>query len=352
MSTGFDRGLKMGGLCKEKESGKKGVVLGILKRSTTTAKVQWETNGETAYVPVTQLEHIEPPPFCIHKLTGITLEVLKNIARLSGITNQIKMPQCHLTPEEEKLLVPESALKERKKTRGDLFHACSSDPQLFAAKRNVAKSVESLSNEMVSNIMGEIRKMSSEKTVSQDSAEVGDADEEQKKQVEIKKQLIVKLLNTERECLQLAFLQLAALKVLNLLLTTNEYSQHFLFPSVFDKEHTDDGEKTDTIKWIMTHVVSKSVQPCKLKNIVSIAEIERAESILQLNYVKCKSEEDLNTIFNTEVTVPSRKFPQQSDCSDFRNILERPTPCHLRPSSSRFGMSLVFSDGTNGTSSK
>lgn len=345
MLLGFDRGLKMGGLCKHKETGKRGVVLGILKKGITTSKVQWETSGEIADVPLTQLEHIEPTSFCINKLTGVTVEHLKYIARLSGITNEMKMPQYHLSADEEKLLLPDSASKERKKMC-DLFFSCASDPQLSATNKNQdgfkkvsAKTVESLSNEMASNIIGEIRKMSTEKTVNQEDGETNEPDEEQK---EIKRQLMVKLLNVENECLRLAFLQCSALKVLNLLLTTNEYSQHFLFPSVFDKEET--AEKTDVIKWIMSHVVNKSVQQCKLKSIVSMAEIERAESILHLNYVRCKSEEDLSKVFNTEMRLPKHPVNTTQQSEEFK----KPSSCLLRPCSSRFGM--AFSDTTTGNS--
>lgn len=325
----------MGGLCKQKETGKKGVVLGILKKGITTAKVQWENNGEIADVPIYNLEHIDPNPFSVKKLTGITLELLKFIARLSGITNEIKMPQCHLTPEEEKLLLSDNSTKNRNKT-------IASDSQLYSiknsdgtnSKRNIAKTVESWSNEMVSNIMGEIRKMSSEKLINQDETQL-ETDEEQTQQIELKRQLMIKLLNVEHECLQLAFIQCSALKVLNLLLTTNEYSQNFLFPSVFDKEISceSSAEKTETIKWIMSHVANKSIQQCKLKHIISLAEIERAESILQLNYVKCKSEEDLSKIFSCEV--PKTKQRAESEC---RPIPERPATSLYRPSESQINI--------------
>lgn len=61
----------MGGLCQQKDTGKRAIILGILKKGITTVKVQWEANGETADVPIAQLEHIEPIPFCVSKLTGI-----------------------------------------------------------------------------------------------------------------------------------------------------------------------------------------------------------------------------------------------------------------------------------------
>lgn len=68
--VGLDRGLRMGGLCKHKTTGKKAVVLGILNKGITTVKVQWEVDGDISDVPVIQLEHIEPVPFSISKLKG------------------------------------------------------------------------------------------------------------------------------------------------------------------------------------------------------------------------------------------------------------------------------------------
>lgn len=283
---------------------------------------------------------------------GVTLEVLKQITRLSGITNEIKMPHYHLTAEEEKLLLPEvRGGKDHKKT-GMLYS--SSDSQMCTSKKVVsAKTVETLSNEMVSNIMGEIKKMSTEKIVQNDPSLSG-SEEDQQKQEETKRQLVVKLLNVELECLQLAFLKCAALKTLNLLLTTNEYSQHFLFPSVFDKDSTHENgttniDKTDVTKWIMSNVVNKAVQQYKHRNVTSIAEIERAESILHLNYIRCKSEEDVNKVFETEVNSSSADLttittPQSSLNDELRSFVERGMACLPPPSSSRFGMSLNFSD--------
>lgn len=321
----------MGGLCKHKETGKTGVVLGVLKKGITTAKIQWESSGETTDVLLTQLEHIEPIPFSISKLSGITLDLLKYISRLSGITNEIEMPQYDLT-DEEKLLLPD------KKPKPVVFKRsyCSPEPQV-CPKRVLTKTVESLSNEMVSNIMGEVIKMSSDNTINQD-VEVNEPDEEQRNQRELKIQLMLKLLNIENDSLRLAFIQCAALKTLQLLLTTNEFSQHFLIPCVFDKD--EDVEKTDAIKWIMLHVVNKSIQQCKSKSIVSVAEIERAESILQLNYVKCKSEEYLNKTSEKSLA----KCPVNSTLQQQENEFKIPAACMLRPSSSQFGMSLGLSD--------
>lgn len=70
ISVGFDRGLRMGGLCKHKTTGKRGIVLGIRKKGATSVKVQWEVDGDVSDVLISLLEHIEPTPFCVNKLNG------------------------------------------------------------------------------------------------------------------------------------------------------------------------------------------------------------------------------------------------------------------------------------------
>lgn len=62
----------MGGYCKHKSTGKKAIVLGILKRGTTTVNVQWEGEGGISDISLSNLEYIEPSPFVIAKFTGKT----------------------------------------------------------------------------------------------------------------------------------------------------------------------------------------------------------------------------------------------------------------------------------------
>lgn len=66
----MDRGLRMGGLCKHKNTGKKGIVLGILKKGITVVKVQWIPDGDISDVLTVLLEHIDPSPFNSPKLRG------------------------------------------------------------------------------------------------------------------------------------------------------------------------------------------------------------------------------------------------------------------------------------------
>lgn len=101
----------MGGICKHKTTGKKAIVLGILKKGITTVNVQWDSDGGVSDVTISNLEFVEPPPFSINKFIGLTPHVLLQIARLSGITNEIAMPNFDLTEDEQMLLQPNRGQK-------------------------------------------------------------------------------------------------------------------------------------------------------------------------------------------------------------------------------------------------
>lgn len=170
--------------------------------------------------------------------------------------------------------------------------------------------MESLTNEMVLDIMGEVTRLTTEKTNTQSTSEISDdgvKKEEEKNRLE-SKLVETKLLNYELISLRLAFIQFAALKTLNILLTSSKYSELLLVPDAYtinkdlktdgvcDKELSDlydDVELKESLKYLMQCVVNKSIEVCKMKSVVNMAELERAETVLHSIYTKAKSEEGL-----------------------------------------------------------
>lgn len=208
-----------------------------------------------------------------------------------------------MTSEEENLL--KSDYKNGDGKRRHSWYSCetwrsNSDSQVTAQNENkqpVTRTMESLTNEMVSSIMGEVKRLSTEMTTTQSETVLTDMDENNKESEKYESKLLQnKLLNIENECLKLAFLQFTALKTLNIILTSSKYADFFLINNSYGNETISDDEKDhrDTIKTIMHSLVEKSISQCKLKSIVSMAEIERAESVLHYNYTKCRTKEGLD----------------------------------------------------------
>lgn len=229
---------------------------------------------------------------CLFLFAGITVDMLKQITRLSGITGEIKMPPNILTLEEQKLF------KEQGKFSFETRHSISDSEMahqknMTSGKKKPARTMETLTNEMVSSILGAVKKINVEKvaTTQSDSAIKENVACQESNKSELKK-LHMKLLDIEIDYLQKAFLQFAALKTLNVLLTTKGYSEMFLFcEGLVQYQEPNEGEKTEIVKWLMNNIVTKSTQQCKLKNVSSVAEQERAHCILHLNHTKCRLDE-------------------------------------------------------------
>ncbi|XP_018324237.1 probable E3 ubiquitin-protein ligase HERC1 isoform X2 [Agrilus planipennis] len=317
---GADRGLRMGGLCIHKTSRRKGIVMGILKKGVTVIKVLWLPDGDMSDVSYPSLEHVEPVQFNAIKLTGVTGDILKNLIRLSGVTDRIKFPEYKLTNAEKDLLKNENIAQSRRNSSVSDGWRSTSDSQVSknsGAKQNVIRTVESLTNELVFNILGEVKKISTKKMTAAGSQHgssgcsgggggggnggsmsVGlhERAQTQYNSYDLKV-LQAKLLAIERYCLQLAYLQFSALKTLNVLLISNKYSDILLLASnkwCQNKEQPDNltNDLQEAIREIMPHLVKKSISECKLKHMIDIVEFERAQSVLHSNFLKNRYECD------------------------------------------------------------
>ena len=68
---GLDRGLRVGGRCLHRTTGRTGVVLGMVRPSTSLAKVQWD-DGEAS----TRYDNLVFIIFLIHVMTFVTLLII------------------------------------------------------------------------------------------------------------------------------------------------------------------------------------------------------------------------------------------------------------------------------------
>ncbi|XP_057655201.1 probable E3 ubiquitin-protein ligase HERC1 isoform X1 [Diorhabda carinulata] len=333
--AGLDRGMRMGGLCKHKTSGKKAIVLGILKKGITTVNVQWEDGG-VSDILLSNLEFIEPTPFAINKFNGVTPVILMQIARLSGITNEISLPVFELTDDEQLLLHPQN---QQKQFTVDHMR-CSSDSQLHTQNPNDRpRTMESLTNEMVSSIMGEVKRISTEKiSISQSETKIVDGgdgktlDDSENLQTNL---LEKRLLNLEEETLKLAFLQFVALKALGIFITSSSFTELFLSNAKAK------AEDIECMGKIMHALVEKAIDQCKLGNIIMVADIERAQTILHMNYLKNRSFEEkkplphnIPTVENSAISLSNSDTTSEGvNNNDSRKdlLFNQPRPCSSVP---------------------
>lgn len=179
---------------------------------------------------MSNLEAIEPLPFEMSKFSGVNCDIFLQIVRLAGLTDEITFPQCELSHREMQSLnmnLKQNNLKRR--------HSLNSKTSITESSENTfdmdfpklmsARTVESLTNAMVSNIIGEVtRRESVEKNLIDQERETEGVEQD----LQIARTAQQKLIKCENLCIKLSWLQLAALKSLAVLLGCNKFLELLL----------------------------------------------------------------------------------------------------------------------------
>lgn len=210
--------------------------------------------------------------------------------------DNIILPECKLTTEEENLLKPVHLNATRRHSWCDSGQSNSDNATEARSGTSSARTVDSLTDELVSNIMGAVKKMNSEKMLPTHSASAISDTQEEHARREDAKHVEAKLSAVELLCLRLASLQFAALKTLNVLLTSSMFTELVLVADNYRNDYQQNDEESsrlqETVKSIMHNLVDMSIKQCKLKNIVNSAEFERAQSVLHFIYRKRQNQDD------------------------------------------------------------
>ncbi|XP_037084976.1 probable E3 ubiquitin-protein ligase HERC1 [Pollicipes pollicipes] len=90
--AGVDRGLRVGGVCLHRSSARRAVLLGMLKQGVSSVRLQWEDGEATVSdAAVSSLQPCEPPPFVVSRLGALSAGVIRQLSRLSGITDEVDL---------------------------------------------------------------------------------------------------------------------------------------------------------------------------------------------------------------------------------------------------------------------
>ncbi|KAI4901439.1 hypothetical protein NFI96_014722 [Prochilodus magdalenae] len=86
---GVDGGLRAGGVCLHKPSGRRATLLGVLKEGSPLAKLQWEETDLTmSDTPLSFLEPCDVPQLDISRCSGLTPAVLFHLILLTGVLEE------------------------------------------------------------------------------------------------------------------------------------------------------------------------------------------------------------------------------------------------------------------------
>ncbi|XP_067667414.1 probable E3 ubiquitin-protein ligase HERC1 [Haliotis asinina] len=125
---GTDRGLRVGGRCLHRLTGKKGTVLGLAREGAVTAKVQWDegdtTVGDTS---LSNLEAVESIPFAITKLSGIGAHHLEAIMEMTLLLTEKAPSDIAVSPTSPKTGDKDKSVSEAKENEDALMKELDAD---------------------------------------------------------------------------------------------------------------------------------------------------------------------------------------------------------------------------------
>ncbi|XP_066271875.1 probable E3 ubiquitin-protein ligase HERC1 [Branchiostoma lanceolatum] len=254
---GVDQGLRLGGRCVHKQSSRQATLLGMVKEGSASAKVQWDDADATVSdTPVTNLEPGDLVLFDAYKLQGLTADTLQDLLHLTGVGTDDSLvdrvfnrtrPVRQKTAEEQQQEQLEKSLdadiatamqedgSNGKEVPGTDQHVqTTSDSQPVVEKTDGDEKDATDSAESKSEV-SESKSESSESKSEEEDVKTEVAAEERataRSRSSTSSAGCLSLSQAELMALQLAYLQLGALKALGVIMGCGKYAEMLLVPKV------------------------------------------------------------------------------------------------------------------------
>uniref|UniRef100_A0A8D8RZ78 HECT-type E3 ubiquitin transferase n=1 Tax=Cacopsylla melanoneura TaxID=428564 RepID=A0A8D8RZ78_9HEMI len=281
---GVDEGLRMGGKCVDKPSGRVGTLLGTLKEGIAKLKVEFIDPGEPGSIEdafIKNLTPCDPPPFDIAELTPLSPDLLMGLLTLSGLTSEFQLPPCS---------IPRAQVDKYKRS-GVWYSMVSPNYAAQTAKQKkknvLSRSVDIISNQLVTNIIGEVTRRNSgdmnsveltTQPVPPPTTNVHDVIQA--------KQIYQETLNIESTMLRVSMVQVACLKTLQAILECNIYTNLTSDHEDKDKDCEDRHGFYEVLCRILSCVIDKCSSPDMVHPVTSLEELQRVRNILYATHIR------------------------------------------------------------------
>lgn len=340
---GVDAGLRVGGRCVHKQTGRHATLLGVVKEGSTSAKVQWDEAEITiSDTPLYNLEPCEPLPFDVARFRGLTASLLLDLTYLTGIHEDMSKQS---TKRHEKKHRHESEDKGEVEQKGeseppfDIRTSFISDD----AKGQGATSSKSSESEIVLfPLDSALPGLESQHQITEGKRK---SHEHMSKNHDIAQ--------TETRAVQLSYLYLGAMKSLSALLGCSKYAELLLIPKVLaENGHNSDCASSPVVQedvdlraalqLLMRHMVKRAVMRSPIKRALGLADLERAQAMIYKLVVHGLLEDQFGGKIKPE-------FEQQAEDSDQAQQAQTPVTTSPSASSTTSFMSSSLEDTTTAT---
>ncbi|XP_043933675.1 probable E3 ubiquitin-protein ligase HERC1 isoform X2 [Protopterus annectens] len=350
---GVDMGLRVGGRCVHKQTGRHATLLGVVKEGSSSAKVQWDeaeitisfpTFWSPSDTPLYNLEPCEPLLFDVARFRGITASLLLDLTYLTGIHEDLgkqitkRHEKKHRLESEEKSDIELKAESECTKEVTDVRFI--QGPEEMKGHGTTSSKSES---EIASFCLESVTLGSESQPFQTDG----------RKKTHEHSFRGCDVVQSEIRAVQLSYLYLGAMKSLSVLLSCSKYAELLLIPKVLTENgHNsdcggspviqEDVEMRAALQFLMRHMVKRAVMRSPIKRALGLADLERAQAMIYKLVVNGLLEEQLGGKLKPEAD-------QQTEESD--GIQQAQTPVTTSPSASSTTsfMSSSLEDTTTAT---
>ncbi|XP_040914288.1 probable E3 ubiquitin-protein ligase HERC1 isoform X4 [Toxotes jaculatrix] len=283
---GVDSGLRAGGLCLHKPSGRRAILLGVLKEGSSLAKLQWEeADLSVSDMPIISLEPCDISCCDVARLGGLKPTVLLDLICLMGLL------------EEQGWLGAYSATKRK----------CSEENM----KEGEAQSCldEDVSDEVRWLTEDERRKLKDQKaetdpfispSATKDATKIADHHEVNCLPHQTSQTSKVEAFALEMRAVRVSYLLIGALKSLTVIFSCEKLSDLLLVPKhdppnsspsplsnlnpdqgkASSKQWDESAELRSVLQYVVQSMVKWAVRPCPIKQSVSLTDLERAQVMI------------------------------------------------------------------------
>ncbi|KAM4596311.1 putative E3 ubiquitin-protein ligase HERC1 isoform 6-T6 [Fundulus diaphanus] len=307
---GADAGLRVGGRCVHKQTGRHATLLGVAKEGSSSAKVQWDEAEITiSDTPLYNLEPCEPLPFDVARFRGLTAALLLDLTYLTSIHEETAAKlgtRRHEKKHRNAASVGHEPTAAEDKTDGEGHNR--NEQKEGASELRVSHSLEEVKAHLAPNSKSESEISSvaggaggNETLFS--SAQNGGAEAGRKKGHEHgARGHEPAAISTQSEihAVQLSYLYLGAMKTLSALLSCSKYAELLLIPKVIP-EAAPSGHNADlnaaaappaspvcqeevemraALQFLMRHMVKRAVMRSPIKRALGLADLERAQAMI------------------------------------------------------------------------
>uniref|UniRef100_A0A8D3C3F9 E3 ubiquitin-protein ligase HERC1 n=1 Tax=Scophthalmus maximus TaxID=52904 RepID=A0A8D3C3F9_SCOMX len=383
---GADAGLRVGGRCVHKQTGRHATLLGVVKEGSTSAKVQWDEAEITiSDTPLYNLEPCEPLPFDVARFRGLTASLLLDLTYLTSIHEEAaaklgarrhdkKHRNAASTGHEP--AANEDKAENEGHNRSDGVGAFSgATPNAMASDLRVSHSLDevkahaapnSKSESEISSVAGgnEALFPAAAHTPAEGNRRKGH--EHGSRSHDPSPPSVAT--QSEIHAVQLSYLYLGAMKTLSALLSCSKYAELLLIPKVIpdpvpsghnaDLNASSSGsaatspvcqeevEMRAALQFLMRHMVKRAVMRSPIKRALGLPDLERAQAMIYKLVVTGLLEEPSGT----RVRPGARSEPEgEGEGTEAEPLAQTPVTTSPSASSTTSFMSSSLEDTTTAT---